>query len=131
MPLAEFGLVNLSQVPVDGALADYGCGPGQNTIAPSAVSISKTNSKCLFLLDCQSDKELWDQATCLLGKTFPNLELKTIKSCYRDIKNQIPDNSVAIGWSNYMLNWLSGIGVFRLKLCGRYCDVGDLLLVTV
>jgi len=46
----------------------------------------------------------------LLGKTFPNLELKIIKSCYRDIKNQIPNNSVAIGWSNYMLNWLSGIG---------------------
>ena len=52
--------------------ADYDCGPGQNT-------------KCLFLLDCQSDKWLSDQATCLMGKTFSNLELKTIKSCYRDI----------------------------------------------
>ena len=110
--MAEFGLENLSQVPVDGAFAEYGCGPGQNTIASTSLSIRKTNSKCLFLLDCQYDKELWDQATCLLGKTFSNLELKTIKSCYRDIKNQIPNNSVPIGWSNYMLNWLSGIGFF-------------------
>ena len=89
-------------------MADYGCGPGKNTIAPTATSMNKINSKCLFLLDCQSDQELWDQATSLLGKTFPNLELKAIKSCYRNIKNEIPNNSVAIGWSNYMLNWLSG-----------------------
>ena len=95
---------------MEGALADYGCGPGQNTIAPTATSMAKINSKCLYLLDAQSEQELWDLATSLLGETFPNLELKAVKSCYRNIKNEIPSSSVAIGWSNYMLNWLSGSG---------------------
>ena len=53
--MAEFGLENLSYVPIDGALADYGCGPGQNTIARTALSISKTNPKCPFLLNCKFD----------------------------------------------------------------------------
>ena len=95
---------------MEGALADYGCGPGQNTIAPTASSMAKINSKCLYLLDAQSEQELWDLSTSLLSETFPNLEVKKIQSCYRNIKNEIPNSSIAIGWSNYMLNWLSGSG---------------------
>lgn len=57
--------------PTEGAIADYGCGPGTSTLGPLEIVAERITNGSIYLLDPQPD-HLWKQVHETLSEALAN-----------------------------------------------------------